>query len=153
MMWKILMAQIKEEIYDSLTSCRLFPEEQKGSRMWTKGIEELLYINQHILNESKTRRKNLSMALTDYKKSIWYSTSKLDNKLPQNVQDIRWSHEHYRENHENLESRIDSKREKLGWSEDPKGYIPGRCTITITICNSDDATQPHTQEMHRGIQS
>ena len=22
-------------------------------------------------------------------------------------------------------------------------HIPGRCTITITICNSDDATQPH----------
>ena len=27
MMWKILTAQIKEEIYGSLTSCGLFPEE------------------------------------------------------------------------------------------------------------------------------
>ena len=30
MMWKILTAQIREEIYNSLTSRRLFPEEQKG---------------------------------------------------------------------------------------------------------------------------
>ena len=29
MMWKILTAQISEGIYYSLTSCRLFPEEQK----------------------------------------------------------------------------------------------------------------------------
>ena len=29
MMWKILPAQVKEEIYDSLTSRGLFPEEQK----------------------------------------------------------------------------------------------------------------------------
>ena len=32
-------------------------------------------------------------------------------------------------------------------------YIPGRCTITIIICNSDDTTQLHTQEMHRRIQT
>ncbi len=31
---------------------------------------ELLYIDQHILNESKTRRKNLSMAWIDYKKAL-----------------------------------------------------------------------------------
>ena len=30
MMWKILTAQIREEIYFSLTSHGLFPEEQKG---------------------------------------------------------------------------------------------------------------------------
>ena len=32
MMWKILTVQIKEEIYNLLTSCGLFPEEQKGCR-------------------------------------------------------------------------------------------------------------------------
>ena len=30
---------------------------------------ELLYIDQHILNESKTRRKNIAMAWIDYKKA------------------------------------------------------------------------------------
>ena len=65
MMWKILTAQIREEIYYSLTSRRLFPDKQKGSR----GIAELLYIDQHILNESKNRRENLAMAWIDYKKA------------------------------------------------------------------------------------
>ena len=45
---------------------------------------------------------------------------------------------------ENLVSGIDSQREKLSWSKDQERFIPGRCTITITICNSDDATQPIT---------
>ena len=66
MMWKILTAQIWEKIYYSLTSRGLFPDEQKGSR----GTAELLYIDQHILNESKTRRKNLAMAWIDYKKHM-----------------------------------------------------------------------------------
>ncbi len=61
MMWKILTTQIREEIHYSLTSRRLFPDEQKGR------TAELLYIAQHILNESKTRRKNLAMAWIDYK--------------------------------------------------------------------------------------
>ena len=37
--------------------------------------------------------------------------------------------------------------------EDPERYIPRRCPITNTICNSDDdASQSHFQEMHRRIQ-
>ena len=34
-----------------------------------QGRVELLYIDQHILNESKTRRKNLAVAWIDYKKA------------------------------------------------------------------------------------
>ena len=63
------MAQIREEIYNTLISCGLFPEEQKGCRKWTRATVELLYIDQHILYESKTRRKNLAMAWIDYKKA------------------------------------------------------------------------------------
>ena len=69
MMWKILTAQIKEKIYYSLTSRGLFPDEQKGCRKGSRGTAELLYIDQHILNESKTRRKNLAMAWIDNKKA------------------------------------------------------------------------------------
>ena len=60
-------AQIREEIYYSLTSCGLFPEEQKGCRKGYRDTANLLYIDQHILNESKTRRKSLAMAWIDYK--------------------------------------------------------------------------------------
>ena len=69
MMWKILTAQIREEIYYSLTSYGLFPDEQKGCWKGPRGTAELLYIDQHILNESKNTRKNLAMAWIDYKKA------------------------------------------------------------------------------------
>ena len=69
MMWKILTAQIRENIYFSLTNRGLFPDEQKGWRKGSSGTAELLYIDQHILNESKTRWKNLAMASIEYKKA------------------------------------------------------------------------------------
>ena len=69
MMWKLLTAQIKEKIYYSLTSRGLFPDEQKGCRKGSRGTAELLYIDQHIPNESKTRRENLAMAWINNKKA------------------------------------------------------------------------------------
>ena len=46
MMWKILTAQIREEIYYLLTSRRGFsPVEQKGSPKGSRGTAELLYID------------------------------------------------------------------------------------------------------------
>ena len=69
MMWKILTAQIREEIYHSLTSRGLFPDEQKGCCKGSRGTAELLYIDKHILDESKTRRKSLAIAWIDYKKA------------------------------------------------------------------------------------
>ena len=47
----------------------LLADEPKGCRKRSRGTPELLYIDQHILNESKTRRKNLAMAWIDYKKA------------------------------------------------------------------------------------
>ena len=69
-MWKILTAQICEEIYYSLASHRLFPKEQEGCHKGTRGTGDLLYIDQHIHKQSKTRLKNVSMAWIDYKKPI-----------------------------------------------------------------------------------
>ena len=68
-MCKILTAQIREKIYYSLTSRGLFPDERKGCRKGSRGTAELLYIDEHIQNESKTRRKNLAMVWIDYKKA------------------------------------------------------------------------------------
>ena len=68
MMWKILRTQIWEEICYSLTSRGLFPEGHRGCHKGTSGTEELLYIDQYILNESKTKPKNLDMTWIDYKK-------------------------------------------------------------------------------------
>ena len=69
MLRKIFTAQIREEINYSLTSRGLFPKEQKGCHKGSRGTSELLYIDQHILNKSKTRRKNLAMSWIDCKKA------------------------------------------------------------------------------------
>ena len=51
-MKKILTAQIREDIYDSLIRRGLFTEEKKGCCKRTRGTSDLLYIYRHILNES-----------------------------------------------------------------------------------------------------
>ena len=65
MMWKILTAQIREKFNYSRTSRGLFHDEQKGCHNGFRGTAELLYIDQHNLNESKTRRNNLAMSWID----------------------------------------------------------------------------------------
>ena len=69
MKWKIFTAKIRGEIYYSLTSCGFFPDEQKRCCKGSRGTTGLFYIDQHILNESKIRRKNLAMPWIDNKKA------------------------------------------------------------------------------------
>ena len=132
MMWKILTAQIREEIYNSLASRGLFPEEQKGCCKVSRGTVELLYIDP---KREQDQMEKSSYGLHWLQKGRWYGPAKVNNKLSLNVQNISWSHKLYRENHENLESGIDSRRKKLSWSKDPKRYFSRRCTITVTIHN------------------
>ena len=54
---------------DLLTSHGLFHKEQKGCRKVSRGTAELIYIDQLIFNESKTRRKYLAMAGINYIKA------------------------------------------------------------------------------------
>ena len=52
-MWKILTAEIKEDIYYTL-----FLKEQKGCHKVTRGTGDLLYIDQHMLKKKiRTLRK------------------------------------------------------------------------------------------------
>ena len=84
---------------------------------------------------------------------IWYAPTKLDTTLSQNVQNITWSHEIHRTDHENLESEADSRRKKHSWNKDPKRYFPRRWIIALTIHISYDATEPHTHKMRSRIQT
>ena len=102
-----------------------------------------LHRSAHPKREQDLREKS-RYSLDWLQKGIWFGSTKLDNKLPQNIQNIRGSHKFYRKNYENLESGTDSRREKLSWSKGPKRYISSRCTITVTIHNCHDATWPHT---------
>ena len=136
---KILTAQIREEIYYSLTSRRLFPEEQKGCRKWSRGTTVTLHRSTHPKWEQDSAEKP-NYGLDWLQKIIWYGPTNLDNKLPQNVQNITWSHKLYRENHENLKGAIDSRRKKFNWSTDPRRYFSRRCTLIVTIHNCHDTT-------------
>ena len=80
MMLKILTVLIKKEIFNSLISCELYPENQKGCCKGARGTGELVYIDQH-LKESKMRRKNPPMVWVDCKKSIRYGPTNMDNSL------------------------------------------------------------------------
>ena len=51
--------KMREEIYKSLIS--------RGYCRGIRGTDDLLYIDQHILKEIKTRRKNVVMTWTDHK--------------------------------------------------------------------------------------
>ena len=82
----------------------------RGCRKGSRGTRELLYIDQYILNETRPDGK-ISNGLDWRPKGIWYGSAKQDNKLPQNVQNITWSHKLYRDNHEKLESGNDSLAE------------------------------------------
>ena len=116
MMRKISTAQIREEIYYSLTSRRLFCGEQKGCRKGSRGTAELLYIDQHILNESKTKRKKLAMAWIDNRKAYdMVPLSWIINclKLYKISHEVIRSHKLHRQNYENLESRTDSRRKMI----------------------------------------
>ena len=73
--------------------------------------------------------------------------AKLDNNLPQNVQNITWSNKLYRENHENLEDGIDSGREKLSRSKDPKEIYFKEMHYNLIIHNCD------TQKIDNRIQT
>ena len=128
---------------NSLQSTTIFPEEQKRCHKGIRGTGELLYIDQHIVNESKTRRKKITYGIGWFQKDIRWGPTKRNNRLSENIQVIQRSHKVYRELHGKLESGNDSRRKKLCLGENPERNVPGICVITITICNSDDATESH----------
>ena len=121
MMWKILTAQIREEIYYSLISRGLFPDEQKGCRKGSRGTAELLYIDQHVLNESKNRRKNVAMAWIDYKKAydmVPQSCLRMYKILHKIINFIE-------KKNEKLESWINSRKKSLAETKIQRGIFQG----------------------------
>ena len=78
--------------------------------------------------------RNYIICLFVVNPGIWYSSAKLE--LPQNVQNITWSHKLYRENYENLESGIDSSRKKLNCNKDPKRYFQGDALSPLLFINA-----------------
>ena len=61
----------------------MFLKEQKRSLSGTRVRNDKFYIDQHIVKESNTKRKNVAMARINKKKDS------MDNKVFENVQNIR----------------------------------------------------------------
>ena len=108
---KNITAQIREEINYSLESRRLFPEEQKGCRKRSS------HRTAHPQREQSQTEKS-SCGLEWQQKSIWYGSALLDNRLPQNVQNIRWSHNLYRQK--------PWKPRKWNWLQEGKAWLKRR---------------------------
>ena len=64
------------------------------------------------------------MVWIDNKKAFDMVPQSWIKKLSQNVQNITWSHKLDRENHENLESGIDSRKKKLRRGRRRRGIFP-----------------------------
>ena len=66
-MWKLLTDVIADQIYLNLDQEKLLPEEQKGCRKRSRGTIDLLYIDRAVIEDVKSRNKNLTMAWTNSK--------------------------------------------------------------------------------------
>ena len=69
-MYKILTSIITDRTYTFLENNKLLPKEQKGCRRKSYGCKDQLLINKAILEETKSRKRNLSTAWVDYKKAF-----------------------------------------------------------------------------------
>ena len=68
-MWKLLSGVIVDQIYGHLDQQELLPEEQKGCRKRSRGINDLLYIDRAVIREVESRKKDLAMSCIDYQKA------------------------------------------------------------------------------------
>ena len=66
---KFLTSVIADEIYAHLSQEKLLQEEQKGCRKGSRGTNDLIYIDSSVINEVKSRNKNLAVASIDCKKT------------------------------------------------------------------------------------
>ena len=69
-MYKILTSIITDRTYCFLERHDILPAEQTGCRRRSYGCKDQLLINKAILEEVKSKRKNLSTAWVDYKKGF-----------------------------------------------------------------------------------
>ena len=68
--YKILTSIIAERMYAFLDENNLLPVEQKGCRKGSYGCKDQLLINKAIMEEVKSKKRNLSTTWIDYKKAF-----------------------------------------------------------------------------------
>ena len=69
-MYKTLTSIITDRIYLYLEENRLLPNEQKGCKRGSYGCKDQLLVNKMIMEDCKTRKKNLTTSWIDYRKAF-----------------------------------------------------------------------------------
>ena len=57
---------ITDQIYGHLDQQKLLPERQKGCRKWSRGTNNLFYIDRAVFREVNSMKKKLAMAWINY---------------------------------------------------------------------------------------
>ena len=126
---------------NSLISRILFSDEQKTTlRGNERNRRATIHWSTHPQGE-QNNRKICNNGMDWLQKGRWYGLSKLDYRLSQNALDIRRSRKVFREYHGKFESWIDYRKKKIIWGKNLARVLPGRCSITISIFNSNAATE------------
>ena len=124
-----------------LLSCMsgLFPEVQKGYRNGTRGINNQLYVDQHIYKETRMSPKNVAMAWINSKKAYHIV---LQIRIIVFVQNIWQNHKLHHGCHGKLEGANDNGNSNSSKGKNSKRHLPERLTLTTTIRFSNDNTKP-----------
>ena len=69
-MYKILISIITERTFNFLDNNNILPTEQKGCKRESYGCKDQLFINNMLLDNSRSSCKNLSTAWIDYRKTF-----------------------------------------------------------------------------------
>ena len=69
-MYKTLTSIITDRTYLHLEDNRLLPNEQKGCKRGSYGCKDQLLVNKMIMEDCKTRKKNLTTSWIDYRKAF-----------------------------------------------------------------------------------
>ena len=117
-------------------------------RTVSRGAERILQGNKRNRNATlhwsthPQGHEKCNYCMDSLQKGIWYGPAKLHYGLSKNVQDIWLSYKAYEGSNEKLEWNW-LQMEKFSQGENLERDRPVRRTITITICNSDDASESH----------
>ena len=68
--YKLLTSILTERVYKHLQDNNLFPIEQKGCKRGSYGCKDQLLINRMVMENCKSRCRNLSVAWIDYRKAF-----------------------------------------------------------------------------------
>ena len=70
LMWKLLTGIFADKVYDHLLMNGALPDEQKGCRRGSRGTKDQLLIDDKaVLRDAKRKKRHLSVAWIDYKKT------------------------------------------------------------------------------------